>query len=328
MAGHLPLHRLCESETLSVHSVAICAALLELDPWTATCTVGEPPRDKNKRAIPQFANTALHLVCRAVPHSRHSLALCEMLIEANSSALTQKGVSENGEEEVHGDEPLLDLVRQDLYSTVTSEIAQLLVSHCPSLVLDALAPAVWLGFMIMPMWIASTYSPGFNDFTLVTHCPSHVLGALAVLNQKVYRPAGDEEAQMLALRVVISLAFHFGETEDEEAQMLALCVVVSLASETTTNAFHFGDTVAEFILLDIDAAAGPRNVLVFRKVVNEIGLSASNPLHHMLRAAKLYKILADKAQGSALVARLESLSGGCLECAVSMVDALPNEVTI
>ena len=164
--GFTALHRLCQSGSLSAASEAICAALLETNSAAAHDTVAV---DGIETRSVEFADTALHLVCRAVPHSQHSLALCKKLIAANEEVLTQKGAAASEDE--GGAEPLLDVLRQDMYTAVTSDIAELLARHCPSYVPDA----------------------------------------LVVLNSKVYQPHGDEKQQMLALRVVISLAFCFPE---------------------------------------------------------------------------------------------------------------------
>ena len=211
---------------------------------------------------------ALHKLCLTTPHSAQSIKMCRLLVHAYPDAINVPGNHHDPEvlkgyevkgidpSKEPGDEPLAILCRADLMTRYTADLC-MMVSGA-------------INFNIHP--------------------------ALSILNQKVYRPRGNETQQKMALRALISLAM--------------------VASEEASS----------YIELDSEAHNGPRQVSFLRGVEREMGEESNNQLLHVLRMAELYKIEAAKTGSGSLVMKLNSLSQQCLEWAIAMVDKLPAKV--
>lgn len=255
--GSLPLHLLCRSNMLTNCSIDICKLLLDAHIDAARLSAGGDDKD-----------LALHKLCLTTPHSAQSIKICRLLVHAYPHAIHIPGNHHDPEvlqayevkgidpSKEPGDEPLVILCRADLMTRYTADLC-MIVSGTGS-------------FNIHP--------------------------ALSILNQKVYRPRGNETQQKMALRALISLAI----VSPHEA--------------------------SPYIELDSEAHSGPRQVKFLRGVEREMGDESNNQLLHVLRMSELYRIEAVETGHGVLVMKLMSLSQQCLDWAIAMVDDLPTKV--
>lgn len=102
-------------------------------------------------------------------------------------------------------------------------------------------------------------------------------------------------------------------------QKLALRALISLAFVAIEDA-------TSYITIDADATSGPRDVQFLKGVEREMGMESENPLLHVLRMAKLYKIESELTGSGQLVIRLSNLSKQCLEWSIKMVEELPAKI--
>ena len=256
-AGLYPLHLICMSKSLDESSVMICELLLH----TYVDAVWQSSGDSDK-------DLALHKLCLTTPHSLQSIKVCRLLVHAYVEAICICGNHHNPEklkefevkgidqDKEPGDEPLIILCQVENMTPHTAELC-MMVSGNGSL---------------------------------------NIHPALSILNQKVYRPRGDEVQQKMALRALISLAF--------------------VAIEDATS----------YIELDADATSGPRDVQFLKSVEREMGMESHNPMLHVLRMAKLYKMESELVVSGQLVIRLGNLSRQCMEWSIKMVEELPAKI--
>jgi len=255
--GLFPLHLLCLSKTLDDHSLQICELLLHEYVDAVWQSCGGTDKD-----------LALHKLCLTTPHTMQSIKLCRLLVHKYVEAICICGnhhdpaklkdfeVKGIDPDKEPGDEPLIILCQVEIMTPYTAELC-MMVSGNGNL---------------------------------------NIHPALSILNQKVYRPRGDEVQQKLALRALISLAF--------------------VAIEDATS----------YISIDADATSGPRDVQFLKAVEREMGMESENPLLHVLRMAKLYKMESELTGSGQLVIRLSNLSKLCLEWSIKMVEVLPAKI--
>ena len=242
---------------LTDSSIDICDLLLEAYCEAAQVTAGGDDKD-----------LALHKLCLTTPHSSQSIKICRLLVHASPDAINACGNHHDPEilkeyelkgidpSKEPGDEPLVILCRAEYMTRYTADLCMIV--------------------------------SGDGDF--------NIHPALAILNQKVYRPKGDETQQKMALRALISLVM----VAEEEA--------------------------ASYIELDAEAQSGPRDVAFLRGVEREMGYESDNQLLHVMRMAQVYKKEAELAGSGILLMRLNTLSTQCLEWANAMVVNLPAKI--
>jgi hypothetical protein len=232
----------------------------------------------------------LHLMCDSTSVSEYSVQICQQILEAYSEGAGQSGIGQDL------DLPIHRLCNAHPHTKHSVALCKMLVSACTeSLARRGRSGDVPL-IVLCRCPVLTKYSSflcaelvDLNDDNLATH-------ALSVLYPRVYRHSGSEEEERFATRMMMQLSF------------------------TTI------DKAAEYIIFDQDAAAGPKSLNFIKQVLDEMGKDSSNPLHHVLRVAQLFKRLSQKQSSVALTARLSSLSNTYLQWANDIVDAMTAQV--
>jgi hypothetical protein len=232
----------------------------------------------------------LHLLCDSSSVSEYTVQICQQILEAYSEGASQFGTGQDM------DFPIHRLCTAHPHTKHSVALCRMLVTACP----ESLARRGRTGdvpLIVLCRCPELTKYSSFlcaelvdvNDDNIATH-------ALSVLYPRVYRHSGSEEEERFATRMMLQLSF------------------------------TAADKAAEYIIFDQDAASGPKSLNFIKQVLDEMGKDSSNPLHHVLRVAQLFKRLSQKQSSVALTARLSSLSNTYLQWANDIVDAMTAQV--